>query len=568
MKKCVILLILSVLAVTLPAQVTITYAPLDSIITNPERGFYKHYESSNGGNRLNKDNLVALRENNGMTMILMLHYLRGFLEQPLSQAVLDNVEYNFGVMREAGVKCLLRFAYQSSTNNRPYDPPVELVQTQIEQLAPILRANSDVIAVVQAGFIGVWGEWYYTTNFGFPTPDYTKRNVVVDGLLNALTERRMVQLRTPKLKFGICGITANEPVTEAEAYSGTKKARVAHHNDCFLASSNDYGTYANITVEKAYLEQDTRYLAMGGETCNPSDYSGCINAIIEMERFHWSYLNSGYHSTVLNNWKQHGCYDEVNKRLGYRFVLNQGTFTSTAKPGGCFTINLNLNNYGFAAPYNPRDVELILVNTAGSEKYWVRLPDNPQFWLPNQTIQINREIRLPQDMAEGTYKVYLNLPDPEFELFSRPEYSIRIANAGTWEASTGYNNLRTELTISNSAADSGCADDLAFLPFPRVARFEKLSSVEPVTTDRFQLIYPNPASVNQSLVAEFNSDRQEKARLVITSLTGQVVDYQDISVMPGHNRVSFRSTGQITPGMYILSIEGNSRYLLQKVSFQ
>jgi hypothetical protein len=66
---------------------------------------------------------------------------------------------------------------------------------------------------------------------------------------------------------------------------------------------------------------------MGGETCNPSSYSGCVNALMVMERFHWSYLNIGYHRTVLNDWEDRGCMDEVKKRLGYRFVLDQATFS-------------------------------------------------------------------------------------------------------------------------------------------------------------------------------------------------------------------------------------------------
>ena len=307
---------------------------------------------------------------------------------------------------------------------------------------------------------------------------------------------------------------------------------------------------------------------MGGETCNPSSYSGCVNALMVMERFHWSYLNIGYHRTVLNDWEDRGCMDEVKKRLGYRFVLDQGTFSSEGKPGGCFSIDLTINNYGWASTYNPRDVELILINTSGPEKYWVKLPDNPQFWFPNETIRINHEIRLPNNMAEGTYQVYLNLPDPEYELFDRPEYSIRVANAGTWEAATGYNNLNTQLMVSTAAPNTQCEGNLAFLPFPRVPRFDQLSNIETTTTDRFQLIYPNPASIHQTLISEFNADRQEKARLVITSITGQVVDYQDISVIPGLNRITFRSQNQIRPGMYILSIEGNQRYLLQRVSFQ
>jgi len=52
--------------------------------------------------------------------------------------------------------------------------------------------------------------------------------------------------------------------------------------------------------------------------------------------------------------------DEINRRLGYRFVLQQGQFTENPVAGQKFTMKLSLKNVGFASPANPRNVELIL----------------------------------------------------------------------------------------------------------------------------------------------------------------------------------------------------------------
>ena len=55
--------------------------------------------------------------------------------------------------------------------------------------------HEDVISVVQAGFIGVWGEWYYTTHFGNPNNggpndhDWANRIKVVNALLTAVPIR-------------------------------------------------------------------------------------------------------------------------------------------------------------------------------------------------------------------------------------------------------------------------------------------------------------------------------------------------------------------------------------------
>jgi hypothetical protein len=54
---------------------------------------------------------------------------------------------------------------------------------------------------------------------------------------------------------------------------------------------------------------------------------------------------------------------------------------------------------------------------------------------------------LPTGMATGTYDLLLNLPDASPSISTRPEYSIQMANTGTWEATTGYNNLNTSIQI-------------------------------------------------------------------------------------------------------------------------
>jgi hypothetical protein len=570
MKKSGLILLMAAMALCLPlrAQMTANYYPSDDVIVNPERGFYVQYESLNGSILLTKESLVNLRESKGMTLILMMYYLPEFIDSPISDKALANIQTNFDTMRSAGVKCVLRFAYRWSESTRPWDPTVEMTQQHIAQLAPVLRRNSDVIAVMQAGFVGVWGEWYYSTNFGFPNADFPKRNTVVDALLAALPERRMVQVRTPNLKMGIVGITATDPVTDNTAYNGSKNSRLGHHNDCFLANSSDYGTYGNLTKEKAYLEKDSKFLVVGGETCNPSDFGLCSNALLEMERFHWTYLNSGYHRTVLNGFTTGGCMDIIKRRLGYRLTMERASFTASAKPGGWVSFDIKLVNTGWAAPFNPRDVEIILTGAGGNDKYWIRLPDDPRFWFTNQRISIRHEVKLPDNIPEGAYQVYLNLPDPEAELFDRPEYSIRTANVGTWDAVTGYNDLKIRFTVSASATDSGGSSDLQFIPFPRTPRFGVLTGIDEASVAPATKLYPNPVAADGRLTAEFDADRTEDVRVSITSLTGQQMQWSTVPVVPGYNHLVLPLAGTLSPGIYVLSVQGSSRYLVKKLSVQ
>jgi hypothetical protein len=59
---------------------------------------------------------------------------------------------------------------------------------------------------------------------------------------------------------------------------------------------------------------------------------------------------------------------------------------------------------------------------------------------------VSQTLTLPTSLPAGSYTLLLNLPDPL--LSTRPEYSIRLANQGTWDATTGMNSLLHTLTVS------------------------------------------------------------------------------------------------------------------------
>ena len=147
--------------------------------------------------------------------------------------------------------------------------------------------------------------------------DYANRKEVVDALLSALPDSRMVQIRTPSLKQKTYNSTT--ALSQSQAFNKSNMARIGHHNDCFLASSNDFGTYNNTSTEYSYLEQETKFTPMGGETCAVNEpRSQCPTALAEMQKFHWSYLNFDYHPTVISGFQTNNCFPEIQNRLGYR----------------------------------------------------------------------------------------------------------------------------------------------------------------------------------------------------------------------------------------------------------
>lgn len=430
---------------------TIYFTENEEIIANPERGLYiqKYYESDSINDVVALTTVEKARTSSQITLFLHSYYMKDYIESDIAQEYLDRLDQNMNTLREGGAKVILRFSYKhtNGVKAKPWDATPEWAIKHIEQLEPYLKKHADIIYCVQAGFIGVWGEWFYTTNYPQdPAKDegYETRWPVAERLMEAVPADRQICFRQPQFKMRYLRTHGMEvaPLTESEAYQPTIKARWAGHNDCFVSSSSDVGTYHS-DEEREFWAQDTKYTLMGGETCDECEYSGGENAIKEMEKYHWSYLCNSYHPDVLGSWIASGHMDEIKRRLGYRFVLDKAFLTQEPKAGEAFKAEITLHNSGFAAPANKRDLELIFVSaTNPDEKYIYPQEEDPRFWLGGETRIIDLSCTLDAAM-KGEYKVYINLPDPYPSLHDNPLYSIRLANENMWEEATGYNLLST-----------------------------------------------------------------------------------------------------------------------------
>lgn len=424
---------------------SITYTPSTENFANPERGFYHHTGDCDKAD-FSQTTLQSYRTSQGISLVMCVFYLAEYKNGPVAQAALDQLQQQINTVRAAGLKMVLRFAYTTSTAGD--DTTKDRILSHLDQLAPYLNSGKDVIAVVQAGLIGAWGEWYYTQNFGnagtVTSTDWANRKAVTDKLLSVVPSTRMIQLRTPKFKRTMYSTTAVQP---GNAFNGSTLSRIGHHNDCFLASADDFGTYENTSVEYPYLQADTTYVPMGGETCgsNPPR-SSCPTATSELAQFHWSFINTDYEPTVLNSWSSGGCLADISKNLGYRFRLESGTYPATASPGGSLPVSFTVHNDGYATPFNPRNLELVLRNTSTGSTYKLAMSSDPRRWTAGASTTVSQTLTLPTNLPAGSYGLLLNLPDPL--LSTRPEYSIRLANQNTWDATTGMNSLLHTLTVS------------------------------------------------------------------------------------------------------------------------
>jgi hypothetical protein len=442
------------------AQTTsITYKASTLNFSNPERGFYKHTSANSGTYKgLNQTTITNYRVLNNISLIYRAFPLDDFIDTPISAGYLANMQSDFDKIRKAGIKCFIRFTYSDDQDVPKRDATKAMMLTHIKQIKPLLQANEDVISLMQAGFIGAWGEWYYTSQADFggegyngtsvTTTNINNRKEIVEALLDALPSSRMLQVRTPTFKQGLYSKNA---LTTTQAFSETSLARIGHHNDCFLASSSDYGTYDNVATQYPYLAQDTKFVPMGGETCAlNSPRSDCATAISEMGKFHWTFMNLDFYPGVIDGFEANNCFGDIQKKLGYRFELTSATFPKTQLLRDNLPLTLKIINSGFATPFNERKAYLVLKNIATNQVFSILMASDPRTWLGPTELTINENLTLPSNLTTGNYKLYLHLPDNLPSLANRSEYAIRFANDNVWDATTGYNDLNYTINVTDT----------------------------------------------------------------------------------------------------------------------
>lgn len=419
----------------------INYELSNSIFPNPERGFLRTLIVYSEGDSLNLAQLNLLRGEN-ISLVLRFFYLEAFKDKAISATELSLMQSDLDKIRQAGLKAVLRFAY--TDNLAGTDAPYEIVAQHLDQLQPIFENNKDVIAFVQAGFIGAYGEWYISSN-GLATIDNERK--VLTKLLSVLPAALMTQVRTPGIKQQIFNTTL--PVSNDIAYTNESRARVGHHNDCFLTGGTDYGTYNNIVAEKQYISDEALYVPTGGETCPPTDgYNpSCTEGRNEMKLLKWTYLNLDWYPPTIAAWRASGCFDEFQTNLGYRLALVNGKFPDQAVINTSISINITVTNKGYAPLYNKKNSYLIFKNKTTGQFYEAPLTVDLRTCKPTATIAIQEAVSL-AGIPAGDYDLYLRIADRAANLKPRIEYAVRLANTDVWvEENGGMNKLMHTVKI-------------------------------------------------------------------------------------------------------------------------
>ncbi|MBR2308790.1 MAG: DUF4832 domain-containing protein, partial [Fibrobacter sp.] len=304
--------------------------------------------------------------------------IRG-VSQDLTEDALNVLQQTFDNIRDFGGRVIVRICYDPWYNGRSNVTPAhEWVLKHVEQLAPVLSKNTDVIVALEMGMHGAYGEMHSDTSI-----TYDRVAEAVNLMLRNTPPELKILTRTGNYSAKVLGFDNwgvdfhidGEKFAEIAKAKGDTMYRVGMFNDGYLGTQYDYGTWGadcatSICREEgvAWLEKYGINTPYGGEALTTAGGYQVINTpeflAYEGFRTHTSYLNVQWNNNLIDSWKKTPFkqkdfdYDParvdslsgfkyINDHLGYRFVLRESWLSDTVGSDGILRAKLRIQNVGF-----------------------------------------------------------------------------------------------------------------------------------------------------------------------------------------------------------------------------
>ena len=414
------------------------------LIPNPERGWYISKNTAD----VSDDEMDVFKENN-ITLVLFETDLGAYLKNPLDKNILDEIDDAFSYARKAGLSVMFRAAYDFDGKANPEPTEMSIMLNHIKQLGQIFHKYEDILFNIQAGFLGSWGEWHHS-RYGDPRkptdpPRVEAQRQIVEALLAASPESVTIAVRRPQYIRNIAG---NQILSQEQAFSGSKLARMAFHNDALMSDNTDMDTYIDPAYPKkeelAWINNHTRFTPFIGETNLLSRNNDAKVAMEFLDYMNCHSLNMEYHPKVLKKWKNYKldsmtAYDYIGMMMGYRFILEQAEIKEIAD--GNLRLDLEIQNAGFGHLLKEKKFEIVLKRD--NVLYRSEINEDARMWNKNESIKRTYYFSLPSGIAAGEWEVFLGLSSTYNTLKNNPAYSVRFENDGIWNANLGLNKIGT-----------------------------------------------------------------------------------------------------------------------------
>lgn len=451
-------------------------------LLNPERGLrlehiMKVHDLANPyhpvnffdlSSNLEKDELYY-SEKTKLTQVYF--YLTSYMGISIPEQAFRNMQLVLDNLKKSGYKAILIFAYRYD-DTCPYETYAD-IKKHLGQLKPFLQKNESLIFAVQAGFLGLWGEWHST---GLDNSPYHKK-VVIRDILQAIPASRKMQVRETAYKTDAAGFirrTATGPI-EYFPLNTEEYNRIGFQNAYLVLDQGPYAKWDYRWPDEDYflVKKEALATVVDGEMPyngqDPYDFNelaygnrGGWKAIQRMKEHVYSSFSVVHNYRLnINAWKRQAisrdhfhnekmavgedyfldrqgqpvtrsAYEYIRDHLGYRFQLKEASIPMQINRGDSAVFSIELKNFGFAPLINKRPVYLVLIDEQNNVSEILTSAD-PRNWLPAQSetdagYTINQAAFVNTGFKPGTYKVGLWLPDDGAELRYNTDYAIRFAN--------------------------------------------------------------------------------------------------------------------------------------------
>lgn len=357
--------------------------------------------------------------------ILIEINLMNYNDRPLSDTALSQTEQILQSWGDAGYRIILRFLYDwvgKSVDTEPRD--IALIQTHMDQVAPLVNAHAKDIHTLQGLFFGDYAEMHdgnYTDNDSMCTLAAHLDSVIDPDIFLAV--------RTPAQRRIILDSEEIMPRNNSLA------KRLGLFNDGMMGSGNDLGTYGDTDREEAasvgeqwlreqeldYQDALCRLVPNGGEAVIDNPLNDLSQAIDTLSLMHVSYLNRMHQEAVIDKWRSDTVhtndvwdgtngYDYIDAHLGSRYRCTDAAATSfDFWSQDRSTLELTLTNTGFSDFCEPLTLTVSIVPDKKAEAVFETECQSEE--LDTITGGETAGISLPLDLrdyGDGMYRIYVS----------------------------------------------------------------------------------------------------------------------------------------------------------------
>ena len=445
------------------------------LILNPERGFYQSFEGhliDNSALLWNKTDINVRNFSLFHLRIGLEHFSTnaGGVDSLISNAALTSLRLTLEEFRKVNATVIVRFSYNvtgkmnSSGKYLNAEPGIDLIEMHIKQLALVLSEFYDILASIDSGMFGPWGE-QHSTKLGMPIIENAVNYYrLIEAWLKYLPVGCNITVRKPlyylywaNLKYNLNLSLSNLSQFQASNFPQYPDLlRIGINNDGYLGSASDLGTYFNRNSETAWLSEQAKYTLFGGEVVADTFTLGLgfFNRISFLEKEAYitktSYLNYYWnYQKVISVWERN-LYKGKNlhyknktteflfvaNHLGYRFVLRESQLGYDEIANIVF-LKGKIENVGFGNIVNEKRIDVIIQSENHYFEYEVEFDMRTLY---SQTLnEYYFEVYLPTSFNDKRFNIFLKISDID-ELEKSSLRTIRFANdASYWNSLLGAN---------------------------------------------------------------------------------------------------------------------------------